>query len=183
MSTAAAVLDREQLVLDHVWLAEVLAAQASKPYGFDFQDARSAALEGLFRAARVFDPARARAQFKPFVIQRIRWAIIDAIREASPWTNSRGGRARAWPVPIAEMPLSQERSDEPEPEEVVVLEEETAAVRTAVVALPPRLQLVVRRYFYEDRTLMQIGAELGVTEARVSQLMKLARKELAEALT
>lgn len=181
MSTALAVLDRDQLVLDHVWLAEVVAAHIPKPIGFDFEDARSAALEGLLRAARVFDPTRG-GQFKPFAAQRIRWAILDAIRADSPWTNSRGGRARAWPVLIADVPRHQERSDEPEPEEVVILEEEAAAVRDAVDALPPRLQLVVRRHFYEDRTLTQIGADLGVTESRVCQLMKEARKALAEAL-
>lgn len=188
-STAPALLDREQLVLDHVWLAEVLAGQARRPFGFTWQDARSAALEGLVRAARVFDPTLGAGQFKPFAVQRMRWAIVDGIRRDAPWGNPRNwgnggaGLPKPWPVTIADVPRHQERSDEPEPEEVVILEEEAAVVRTAVDALPPRLHLVVRRYFYEDRTLAQIGAELGVTESRASQLMKLARKVLTETLS
>jgi len=175
-------LDRDQLILDHIWLAEVLAVQVRKPVGFVWPDARSAALEGLVRAARTWDPTRGGGDFRSFAAQRMRWAIVDGIRQASPWRTKRGIGAPPWPVPFWELPTGEMRSDESEPEEVVIVKEEAIEVRTAVAALPPRLQLVIRRYFYEDRTLTQIGAELGVTESRACQLMKLARKKLAGAL-
>jgi len=39
-----------------------------------------------------------------------------------------------------------------------------------VLALPERLRAVVVGYFYKERPMLEIAAELGVTESRVSQL-------------
>jgi Sigma-70, region 4 len=39
-----------------------------------------------------------------------------------------------------------------------------------VLALPERLRAVVIGYFYQERPMLEIAAELGVTESRVSQL-------------
>jgi RNA polymerase sigma factor for flagellar operon FliA len=39
-----------------------------------------------------------------------------------------------------------------------------------VLALPERLRAVVISHFYEERPMLEIAAELGVTESRVSQL-------------
>lgn len=44
------------------------------------------------------------------------------------------------------------------------------AVSDAIVHLPPRLQQVLALYYQEDCTLREIGAVLGVSESRVSQL-------------
>ena len=39
-----------------------------------------------------------------------------------------------------------------------------------MLALPERLRAVVIGYFYQERPMLEIAAELGVTESRVSQL-------------
>jgi len=39
-----------------------------------------------------------------------------------------------------------------------------------VLALPERLRAVVIGYFYQERPMLEIAGELGVTESRVSQL-------------
>lgn len=62
------------------------------------------------------------------------------------------------------------------PEEQVVANERIGYLHDAVVTLPERLRLVVTRYFFEERPMAEIAAELHVTESRVSQLR-------AEALT
>jgi RNA polymerase sigma factor for flagellar operon FliA len=40
----------------------------------------------------------------------------------------------------------------------------------AITTLPPRLQQVLALYYQKECTLKEIGAVLGVTESRVSQL-------------
>jgi RNA polymerase sigma factor for flagellar operon FliA len=58
----------------------------------------------------------------------------------------------------------------PGPEEMLVRRERLGYLRHAVDALPDRLRAVVVGYFFEERPMAQIAAQLGVTESRVSQL-------------
>ncbi|MBB3042544.1 sigma-70 family RNA polymerase sigma factor [Nocardioides soli] len=48
--------------------------------------------------------------------------------------------------------------------------ERLAYLADAIAELPERLRVVVRGYFLEERPMAELGAELGVTESRVSQL-------------
>jgi RNA polymerase sigma factor FliA len=59
---------------------------------------------------------------------------------------------------------------EGDPEEEVLSGERVACLTRAISALPERLQMVVRQYFFEERTVTEIAEELGVTQSRVSQL-------------
>jgi len=52
----------------------------------------------------------------------------------------------------------------------------------AVEELPERMQAVVRGYFFEERPMVEIAAELGVTESRISQLRAEALVLLRDAL-
>ena len=54
--------------------------------------------------------------------------------------------------------------------DVLVDRERRAYLADAVLALPERLRAVVIGYFYQERPMLEIAAELGVTESRVSQL-------------
>ena len=58
----------------------------------------------------------------------------------------------------------------PGPEEMLIRRERIGYLRHAIDALPDRLRIVVTGYFFEERPMAQIAAELGVTESRVSQL-------------
>ncbi len=60
--------------------------------------------------------------------------------------------------------------DEEHPECELLDRERNAYLVDAVRALPARLQTVVIGYFFENRSMQDIGAELGVSESRVSQL-------------
>jgi RNA polymerase sigma factor FliA len=72
------------------------------------------------------------------------------------------------------------------PESMLVQGEQLAYLADAIAELPERLQVVVRGYFLEERPMAEIGAELGVTESRISQLraeaLVLLRGALAAAL-
>jgi RNA polymerase sigma factor for flagellar operon FliA len=56
------------------------------------------------------------------------------------------------------------------PDHVLVDRERRAYLSDAVLALPERLRAVVIGYFFQERPMLEIAAELGVTESRVSQL-------------
>jgi RNA polymerase sigma factor for flagellar operon FliA len=56
------------------------------------------------------------------------------------------------------------------PDHVLVDRERRAYLSDAVLALPERLRAVVIGYFYQERPMLEIAVELGVTESRVSQL-------------
>ncbi|MEU4424673.1 sigma-70 family RNA polymerase sigma factor [Actinoplanes sp. NPDC024001] len=56
------------------------------------------------------------------------------------------------------------------PEDLLLRRERFGYLRHAVDALPDRLRVVVQGYFFEERPMAQIAAELGVSESRVSQL-------------
>jgi len=60
--------------------------------------------------------------------------------------------------------------DDDTPELELLERERNAYLVDAVQALPERLQVVVIGYFFNDRSMQDIGAELGVSESRVSQL-------------
>jgi len=56
------------------------------------------------------------------------------------------------------------------PEELLLHRERIGYLHQAIEALPERLYRVVMAYFFEERPMLDIAAELGVTESRVSQL-------------
>ena len=57
-----------------------------------------------------------------------------------------------------------------DPEAELIDRERNAYLVDAVQALPARLQTVVIGYFFRDRSMQDLGAQLGVSESRVSQL-------------
>ena len=61
-------------------------------------------------------------------------------------------------------------SGERAPDHVLVDRERRAYLADAVLALPERPRAVVIGYFYQERPMLEIAAELGMTESRVSQL-------------
>ena len=60
--------------------------------------------------------------------------------------------------------------DDADPEGELLDRERNAYLVDAVRSLPERLRVVVIGYFFEDRSMQDIGSELGVSESRVSQL-------------
>ena len=55
-------------------------------------------------------------------------------------------------------------------------------IREAIASLPPRERKVIGLYYYNEATMKQIGAEIGVNESRVSQLHARAIRRLRDAL-
>jgi RNA polymerase sigma factor for flagellar operon FliA len=69
-----------------------------------------------------------------------------------------------------------------DPGEVILRRERRAYLRDAVAALPERLRVVVVGCFFEERPMLELAKELGVTESRVSQMKAEALGLLREGL-
>ena len=71
---------------------------------------------------------------------------------------------------------------EADPGEVILGRERRAYLRDAVAALPERLRVVVVGCFFDERPMLELAKELGVTESRVSQMKAEALALLREGL-
>ena len=100
---------------------------------------------------------------------------INTIESTSPFSNA--DTVDESQLPAVLVPAEPERPDlQYERDEV------RTRVRNAIATLPPREQRVIALYYYNEVTMKDIGAELGVNESRVSQLHARAIRRLREAL-
>jgi RNA polymerase sigma factor for flagellar operon FliA len=101
---------------------------------------------------------------------------INAIESTSPLANNE--HLDEATLPAALIPSEPERPD------VAFERDETKRrVQDAIASLPPREQKVIGLYYYQEATMKQIGAEIGVNESRVSQLHARAIGRLRDALS
>jgi RNA polymerase sigma factor for flagellar operon FliA len=100
---------------------------------------------------------------------------INAIESTSPLANNDSHDEST--LPAALIPSEPEQ-----PDAAFEREQTKARVRAAIASLPPREQKVIGLYYYNEATMKQIGAEIGVNESRVSQLHARAIRRLREAL-
>jgi RNA polymerase sigma factor for flagellar operon FliA len=70
----------------------------------------------------------------------------------------------------------------PSPEDRLEHRERIGYLVDAVALLPDRLRTVVEAYFFEERPMADIAADLGVTESRVSQMRAEALVLLKDAM-
>jgi RNA polymerase sigma factor for flagellar operon FliA len=73
-------------------------------------------------------------------------------------------------------------SEPPAPDRAYETLEVRERVHAAIATLPPRERRVIGRYYFDEATMKQIGAEIGVNESRVSQLHARAVQRLKKAL-
>ena len=100
---------------------------------------------------------------------------INTIESTSPFSSAEN--VDGTQLPAVMVPAEPERPDvQYERDEVKM------RVRSAIATLPPREQRVIALYYYNEVTMKDIGAELGVNESRVSQLHARAIRRLREAL-
>lgn len=69
------------------------------------------------------------------------------------------------------------------PDNICARREAREKLSAAMSVLPQRYQKVVTLYYAGDRTMKEIGAEMGINESRVSQIHKAALEKMAGALT
>ena len=69
-----------------------------------------------------------------------------------------------------------------DPNDQVLKAEQLGYLRDAIVALPERLRRVVIGYFFEERPMLELAEELGVTDSRISQMRAEALELLRDGL-
>ncbi|WP_108667092.1 sigma-70 family RNA polymerase sigma factor [Euzebya rosea] len=74
-------------------------------------------------------------------------------------------------------------SHEITPEADILGRERQAILLDAIAALPERQQEVITAYFFEERSMADIAAEMGVTESRISQIRAEAFELIRAAMT
>ena len=100
---------------------------------------------------------------------------INTIESTSPFSSAENVDESQ--LPAVMVPAEPERPDlQYERDEV------KGRVRNAIATLPPREQRVIALYYYNEVTMKDIGAELGVNESRVSQLHARAIKRMRDAI-
>jgi RNA polymerase sigma factor for flagellar operon FliA len=101
---------------------------------------------------------------------------IATIESTSPLADpAEAGGATLPPVLVPPEPLPPDRAYE--------AVETRERLRAAIATLPPRERSVVGRYYFENATMKEIGAEIGVNESRVSQLHARAMARLRQVLS
>jgi RNA polymerase sigma factor for flagellar operon FliA len=100
---------------------------------------------------------------------------INAIESTSPLAS--GENLDESMLPAALIPSEPEK-----PDSAYEKSETKDRIRAAIESLPAREQKVIGLYYYQEATMKQIGAEIGVNESRVSQLHARAIRRLREAL-
>jgi RNA polymerase sigma factor FliA len=101
---------------------------------------------------------------------------INAIESTSPLANNEN-------LDESTLPTALIPSEPEQPDEAYERQETKERVCAAIASLPPREQKVIGLYYYQEATMKQIGAEIGVNESRVSQLHARAIGRLRDALS
>lgn len=155
--------------------ARIEARRTARLTGVEFADACSVAQLAVWIAEQRFDPNRAR--FGTFALCRIRMDLLEYVRRET--GNRRVGFAqRKRPVSLDAPPDNPEEDPMrdlvpdgvPTPEEQVVESLGHEPLRSAVNRLPERERFIIVQYYWGDRRLQDLAAEMQVTASRVSQL-------------
>ena len=174
MSTAT------QLVEQYVPLANKLAFQKKKslPRFIDIEDLRSAAYLGLVEAANRYNPELG-VCFSTFAYPRINGAIIDHLREFG-WIRNGDIRIISLEAPLADSQACvlgdtiEAKEDETNSEEIL---------EVISLNLDKQAKSVMKDYFIDDLSMKEVGEKFGITEGRISQLIKQYKERIRDAWT
>lgn len=174
------------------------------PNSVEVDDLVQAGMIGLIEASRRFDAA-AGTSFQAFACPRIHGAMLDEIRKGdwTPRSVHRKGRemaeglhaedqllradlARRAFQSLQEYELDDDEnwysvfaSSDPGPAEIAEHDELIGRLIKAIDTLPERERQILALYYDEGLQLKEIGALLGLTESRISQLRSQALKRLS----
>jgi RNA polymerase sigma factor for flagellar operon FliA len=174
------------LIETHLYLLDDVAYRIPVPRCVQSDDMRQAGYFGLMRAAEDFDPARG-VKFTTFAQHKIKGAILDYLRDIDPNTRLMRRRGQAIQTHSLSAKINFRHQDENEcPVSIVavmsdprdtpdVAAEKDDAFESIVRHLPEGVhRTIIRRYVRDEMLMRDIGASLGFSESRVSQIYKQA---------
>ncbi len=126
---------------------------------------------GLVKAARRFDPAHG-APFAAFAVPTILGELRHYLRDST-WPvrvpRAQGGTPRAVPLPDDAQLAARDELEEME---------DRLVVDSLLLRLRAQERVIVRRYFLQGRTQLEVARELGVSQVHVSRLLRRALEAL-----
>ena len=165
----------QELVERYIPLANKLAYQKKKslPRFIDVEELKSAAYLGLVEAASRFDPERGVA-FSTFAYPRVFGAIHDHLR-AQGWGKKT--------EPRSAVSLDSEMSDSEgcvlkDTLEAKVERNDNEFLEVVSQNLDKQATAVLRYYFIDAYSMKEVGKKFGVSESRISQLIKRYRDQI-----
>lgn len=166
--------DADDLVARHVELARRAAGRIyPRVRGLvSFDELRALANAGLAEAAGRYDPGRG-ATFATFAWYRIHGAIFDGLRRSS---QRRAAAPPALPPPrMVSLEALRERGfdaagDAPGPADDLDGARRATRLRVAIARLPDRPRALVTKHYFEGKSLLEAGAELGMSKSWASRL-------------
>lgn len=168
-SASTEVLNRVQA---HAPEAKALSWRLAARWGLFRTDLESWALEGLWRASEAYTWHG--TPFWVFARRCVTRACIDGARLLSPSKRGRGNDGGVYsPCPWSLVEDLDLYPDEPlGPEDLTQLLERRRQLEARVQELPERECVVVHGRYFMGLKHSELARILGVTEARVSQLLK-----------
>jgi RNA polymerase sigma factor for flagellar operon FliA len=176
-----------RLFEDHKQLAMRIALFYRKrlPPWIPLEDLVSSAMAGLWDAVRLHSMGD--ESFRLYAIMRIKGAIVDDLRTQD-WLPRRyrslvgqGKRHPASRVALEELGLEL-RSTAEEVDSEVQRRMVAPRLMRALDVLNERERTIVMSHYFRGDRMKDIGARMGITEARVSQIHKVAMGKLREVL-
>ncbi len=156
------------------------------PVNVEFGDLTAAAMSGLWDAVRSHPEGG--PGFGHYAAMRIRGAIVDELR-AQDWlprrhrTNVKEGRSSPMHVVLDPEAGSASVHQGDGPDEALHRSRLSSELLGDLALLKPRERQVVLLHYFADRKLREIGAEMGVSEPRVSQIHSDALRKLRAILS
>ena len=180
-SAAAGDADAEEALIQRY---SVLVRVCARPYflaGGDSEDLIQEGMCGLLSAVRHFDPARD-VSFKTYAERCINSRLISAIRSASRFKH----RPLNDSISL-ESPQFDERQIRPvsfvrDPEELVITQELTDELHSALIEKLSKLEKEILAYYLEGFSYTDIAIKLGRTVKSVDNAVQRIRKKLAQLL-
>ena len=160
----------QKLVEQYIPLANKLAYNKKKtlPNFVDIEELKSAAYMGLVEAASRFNPDLG-VQFSTFAYPRVFGAIHDYLREM-------GWGKRSEPVQMYSLDATIKTDDgECRQGDLLEAKKENNSedfMEVITITLDEQAERVLHHYFIDDLSLKEVGVKFGVSESRVSQLIK-----------
>ena len=173
----------KELVESHMDIARLVANSFHKKLRYiPLDDLFSSAMMGLFLAAKKYDAGSSDASFQTFARKRINGAVIDDLRATGRFGKKNKGKFKIRKDIRSKDILDFDVEDTVDIDEKIFFMEVWPDAKRTMESMDERLRTILLSYYFEDKTLREIGYQLGLTEARVSQLRMEAIRTMRKAV-
>lgn len=187
---------RDRATVEHMALVDRIVAKLvlRLPKQINADELRSAGWVGLCESAHAFDKNR-NVAFGAFARQRIYGAMLDFLRTLDMRTRNERAACKNGDALFFEIQLHNDNPHLEEDIDNVIPSSDSAAdvllikslesqhLKSLLDRLMPRERYVLVQLFWHERTSVDIGDDLGIKQARVSQLKQRAIGKLRSWLT